>query len=240
MLTGTLYPPPGAPLAGSKPRPAEKPGKPENTYRQQYTSPRGTSVSNPSKESSINSIRKATDKYANAMQGIKATTEIREPKDRNNSSTTRSDQRRNRQWARAANKPNREKRYGSYPLSLRGIRELPARPRTYHPGILKSTEQVISKQCTNDNSTEHTHSQAYNPCSILRKLKGRNFTYHNKLGAKSDAYANKLHKGDVFAHLTSFKKTFEKNIQTKHLSKRIPTLPLSLSSELPTAGNQRR
>ncbi|KZV41359.1 protein PHYLLO, chloroplastic [Dorcoceras hygrometricum] len=40
-LTGTLYPPPGAPPAGSKPRPAEKPGKPENTYKQQYTSPRG-------------------------------------------------------------------------------------------------------------------------------------------------------------------------------------------------------
>ncbi|KZV18354.1 hypothetical protein F511_10723 [Dorcoceras hygrometricum] len=99
-LTGTLYPPPGAPPAGSKPRPAEKPGKPENTYRQQYTSPKGTSWSNPSTEINTNSIRKATDKYANAMQGIKATTESREPKDRNNSSTARSDQREDRQWPR--------------------------------------------------------------------------------------------------------------------------------------------
>ncbi|KZV56799.1 hypothetical protein F511_33893 [Dorcoceras hygrometricum] len=68
-----------APPAGSKPRPAEKPGKPENTYRQKYTSPRGTSGSNPSTESNTNSIRKATDKYANAMQGIKATTESSTP-----------------------------------------------------------------------------------------------------------------------------------------------------------------
>ncbi|KZV27111.1 hypothetical protein F511_37203 [Dorcoceras hygrometricum] len=47
-----------APPAGSKPRPAEKPGKPENTYRQQYTSPRGILGSNPSTESNTNSIRK--------------------------------------------------------------------------------------------------------------------------------------------------------------------------------------
>ncbi|KZV21860.1 pentatricopeptide repeat-containing protein-like [Dorcoceras hygrometricum] len=97
-LTGTLYPPPGAPTAGSKPRPSEKPGKPENTYRQQYTSPRGTSGSNPSTESNTNSIRKATDKYANSMQGIKATTEDWEPKDLNKSSTARSDQRNGNQF----------------------------------------------------------------------------------------------------------------------------------------------
>ncbi|KZV15912.1 EGF domain-specific O-linked N-acetylglucosamine transferase-like [Dorcoceras hygrometricum] len=94
-LTGTLYLPHGAPPAGSKPRPAEKPGKPENTYRQQYTSPRGTSGSNPSTESSNKQHKKNTDKYANSMQGIKATTKSREPKDRNNSSTARSDQRNN-------------------------------------------------------------------------------------------------------------------------------------------------
>ncbi|KZV58231.1 zeaxanthin epoxidase, chloroplastic-like [Dorcoceras hygrometricum] len=35
----------------------------------------------------------------------------------------------------------------------------------------------------------------------LNKLKGRIYTYPKKLGAKSDAYANRLHKGDVFAHL---------------------------------------
>ncbi|KZV52899.1 hypothetical protein F511_35585 [Dorcoceras hygrometricum] len=52
-----------------------------------------------------------------------------------------------------------------------------------------------------------------------------------------DAYANRLHKGDVFTHLTSFKQTSESNIQTKRLSKRSPTLPLSLQSELSTIGN---
>ncbi|KZV18828.1 hypothetical protein F511_18753 [Dorcoceras hygrometricum] len=247
-LTGTLYPPHGAPPAGSKPRPAEKPGKRENTYRQQYTSPRGTSGSNPITESSINSIRKATDKYSHAMQGIKATTESREPKDLNNSSTARSDQRNNNQFVAtgilrtwelpthlqytipdankqlhllfpthemlelstpliAANKLSREMRYGSYPLSLRGIRELPARPRSQHP------------DCHNDVPSTQIH-------------------HPKKLGAKSDAYANRLHKGDVFAHLTSFKQTFKNDIQTKLLSKRSPTLPLSLSSELPAAGNE--
>ncbi|KZV47968.1 hypothetical protein F511_20480 [Dorcoceras hygrometricum] len=62
--------------------------------------PQRTSGSNPGTESSINSIRKATDKYANAMQGINATTESREPKDRNNSSTARSDQRKDNTWPR--------------------------------------------------------------------------------------------------------------------------------------------
>ncbi|KZV48377.1 laccase-14-like [Dorcoceras hygrometricum] len=65
--------------------------------------------------------------------------------------------------------------------------------------------------------------------------------HHPKtLGSKSDAYDNSLHKGDVFAHLTSFKQTFENTIQTKRLSKRSPTLPLSPSSELSTVGNRRR
>ncbi|KZV57507.1 hypothetical protein F511_12317 [Dorcoceras hygrometricum] len=74
----------------------------------------------------------------------------------------------------------------------------------------------------------------------LNKLKARNFTYPNKLGAKFDAYANRLHKGDVFEHLTRFNQTFKNDIQTKRLSKRSPTLPLLLSSELPTVGNRRR
>ncbi|KZV43231.1 hypothetical protein F511_36076 [Dorcoceras hygrometricum] len=57
------------PPAGSKPRPAEKPVKHENTYRQQHTSPRATSVSNPSTESSNKQHKENIDKYANAMQG---------------------------------------------------------------------------------------------------------------------------------------------------------------------------
>ncbi|KZV25563.1 hypothetical protein F511_25581 [Dorcoceras hygrometricum] len=117
-LTGTLYPPPGAPPAGSNPGPAEKPGKPENT---------GTS---------------------------------------------------------------------SWVYSTTSIETMRA---------LNNTRQGLN-------------------------------TYPNKLGRN----ASKLQKGDVFAHLTSFKQTSERNIQTKRLSKRSPTLPLSLSSELSTTGNRRR
>ncbi|KZV17012.1 hypothetical protein F511_27876 [Dorcoceras hygrometricum] len=61
-----------------------------------------------------------------------------------------------------------------------------------------------------------------------------------KARMEPDAYANRLHKGDVFAHLTSFKQKSESNIQTKRLSKRSPTLPLLLQSELSTVGNRRR
>ncbi|KZV44286.1 autophagy 4a [Dorcoceras hygrometricum] len=58
-----------APPAGSKPRPAEKPGKPKTTHRQQTQAPRGTSGSNPSTESSTNSIRKATDNMQMPCKG---------------------------------------------------------------------------------------------------------------------------------------------------------------------------
>ncbi|KZV46735.1 hypothetical protein F511_09962 [Dorcoceras hygrometricum] len=93
-LTGTHYPPPRAPPAGSKPRPTEKPGKPENNTRQQ-DQPQRTSGSKPSTESSNIQHKENEDKYANAMKGIKATTKSREPKDLNNSSTARSEQRNN-------------------------------------------------------------------------------------------------------------------------------------------------
>ncbi|KZV20064.1 jordan protein TnpA [Dorcoceras hygrometricum] len=49
-------------------------------------------------------------------------------------------------------------------------------------------------------------------------------TYPNKLGWN----ANRLEKGDVLAHLTSFKQTSESNIQTKRLSKRSPTTLTSI------------
>ncbi|KZV50754.1 hypothetical protein F511_19386 [Dorcoceras hygrometricum] len=94
-LTGTLYPHPRAPPAGSKPRPAEKPGKPENNTQATTPAPEGTSGSNPSTESSNKQHKENTDKYANAIQGINAITESREPKDLNNCSTARSDQRNN-------------------------------------------------------------------------------------------------------------------------------------------------
>ncbi|KZV32577.1 hypothetical protein F511_36067 [Dorcoceras hygrometricum] len=81
-----------------RPRPVEKPGKPGNNTQATNTSPRGTSGSNPSMESSNKQHKENMDKYANAMQEIKATTESREPKDRNNCSTARSDQRTNNRF----------------------------------------------------------------------------------------------------------------------------------------------
>ncbi|KZV22784.1 hypothetical protein F511_15529 [Dorcoceras hygrometricum] len=57
-LTGTLYPPPGTPPAGSKPRPAEKPRKPENNTQATTPAPEGPRGQTPSTESSMNSIRK--------------------------------------------------------------------------------------------------------------------------------------------------------------------------------------
>ncbi|KZV34155.1 DNA-directed RNA polymerase 3, chloroplastic [Dorcoceras hygrometricum] len=372
-LIGTLYPPPGAPPAGSKSRTAEKPGKPENTYRKQYTSPQRDLGSNPSTESNTNSIRKETDKYANAMQGIKAITERREPKDPNNSSTAIFDQRKDNQWPRQlvcsimesaaglAMETSKVKSAGSYQQVKRSARDeatsykevssrkllftgrcyleiaiakrcrlhklirqcfaltlkiqqedfalisssrkIPAvsshrksrrktSSRSDEPAAKQLTiYEELSKldvnclaqfkwrkrqeackrkdaNCHNDipstqiyqllngntqflrdRSTENSSWELRTPPALpylcnstesSNKLKGRSFTDPKKLGAKSDAYANRLHKGDVFAHLTSFKKTFENNIQTKRLSKRSPTLPLSLLSELPTVGNRRR
>ncbi|KZV40136.1 hypothetical protein F511_24621 [Dorcoceras hygrometricum] len=240
-LTGTLYPPPGVPPAGSKPRPAEKPGKPENTYRQQYTSPIGTSGSNPSTEINTNNIRKATDKYTNAMQGIKATTESWEPKDHNNSSTARSDQRKDRQWPRGI--------LSTWELPTHLQYTVPDAKQTQINRTVTSSKTEINRIMRGPKHRKQqlgvTNSTSANPTSLtqqkaLSKAQGRNFTYPNKLGAKSDAYANKLHKGDVFARLTSFKQTFKYNIQTKSLSKRSPTLPLLLQSELSTIGNRRR
>ncbi|KZV35649.1 hypothetical protein F511_30279 [Dorcoceras hygrometricum] len=218
MLTGTLYPPPGAPPAGSKPRPAEKTGKPENNTQATNTSPRGTSGQIPVRRAAINSIRK-TDKYANAMQGIKATTESREPKDLNNSSTARSDQRNNNQFVTT--------------------------------GILSTWELPTHLQYTipDANNQLHllllTHEMWELPTPFIAANKpGREIEVRELparlQGAKSNAYANRLHKEDVFAHLTSFKQTIENNNQTKRLSKRSPTLPLSLSSELPTVGKRIR
>ncbi|KZV30241.1 ABC transporter D family member 1-like [Dorcoceras hygrometricum] len=106
--------------AGSKPRPAEKPGKLGNNTQATNTSPRGTSGSNPITDSSNKQHKENTDKYANAMQGIKATTENREPKDLNNSSTARSEQTIS-SWPRRLTNPARS----------RGTRELPARPLRY-------------------------------------------------------------------------------------------------------------
>ncbi|KZV52974.1 hypothetical protein F511_21625 [Dorcoceras hygrometricum] len=67
-------------------------------------------------------------------------------------------------------------------------------------------------------------------------VRATQISHPNKLGRN----ANRLHKGDVFVHLTSFKQMSESSIQMKRLSKRSPTLPLLLQSELSTVGNRRR
>ncbi|KZV43317.1 hypothetical protein F511_20924 [Dorcoceras hygrometricum] len=57
---------------------------------------------------------------------------------------------------------------------------------------------------------------------------------------KSDAYANRLHKGYILSNLSKLDASFQKLYQTKRLSKRSPTLPLSLQSEISIVGNRRR
>ncbi|KZV23614.1 flavonol synthase/flavanone 3-hydroxylase [Dorcoceras hygrometricum] len=57
---------------------------------------------------------------------------------------------------------------------------------------------------------------------------------------QSHAYANRLHKGDVFAIHLQLNASFQKRYQTKRLSKRSPALPLTLQSKLSTIGNRRR
>ncbi|KZV21254.1 hypothetical protein F511_25281 [Dorcoceras hygrometricum] len=49
---------------------------------------------------------------------------------------------------------------------------------------------------------------------------------------QSDAYANRLQKGDVFSNLYKLDASFQKQYQTKRLFKRSPALPLLLQSEL--------
>ncbi|KZV27978.1 plant regulator RWP-RK family protein isoform 1 [Dorcoceras hygrometricum] len=77
------------------------------------------------------------------------------------------------------------------------------------------------------------------PRIALTSLKAESLLTPNKLGldVKSDAYANRLHKGDVSAILFQLLPCLRKGYETKRLSKRSPTLPLSLSSELSTDGN---
>ncbi|KZV07173.1 hypothetical protein F511_45346 [Dorcoceras hygrometricum] len=61
-----------------------------------------------------------------------------------------------------------------------------------------------------------------------------------KSRTETDAYANRLHKGDVFTNLTNFKQTSESYIQMKRLSQTSPTLPLLLQSELSTVGKSKK
>ncbi|KZV56613.1 hypothetical protein F511_13844 [Dorcoceras hygrometricum] len=60
--------------------------------------PEGHRGQTPVRRAAINRIRKETGKFAHDMQGIKDTTESREPKDLNNSSTTRSEQRKDNKF----------------------------------------------------------------------------------------------------------------------------------------------
>ncbi|KZV23881.1 hypothetical protein F511_20723 [Dorcoceras hygrometricum] len=79
-----------------------------------------------------------------------------------------------------------------------------------------------------------------NSAEISKKHKTGSEHLPQQARTEPDAYSNRLHKGYVFAHLTSFKQTSKSYIQMKRLSKRSPTLPLLLQSELSTVGNRRR
>ncbi|KZV17013.1 hypothetical protein F511_27877 [Dorcoceras hygrometricum] len=87
---------------------------------------------------------------------------------------------------------------------------------------------------------DQRYSTPSNSTDSSKQHKAESEHLPQQTGAESDDYANRLQKGDVFAHLTSLKQTSESNIQTKRLSKRSPTLPLLLQSELSTVGNRRR
>ncbi|KZV16738.1 chaperone, Hsp100 family, ClpB-type [Dorcoceras hygrometricum] len=109
----------------------------------------------------------------------------------------------------------------------------PAKPtqattqRSKHRKAIAESYELNQRYPTPSNSTERSKQHKTGSEHIPQKAR-----------TEPDAYANRLHKGDVFAHLTSFKQTFENNIQTKRLSKRIPTQPLSLQSELSTVDNR--
>ncbi|KZV28564.1 hypothetical protein F511_33841 [Dorcoceras hygrometricum] len=67
-----------------------------------------------------------------------------------------------------------------------------------------------------------------------KTVKGRIFTYPNKLGSNT----SRKHEGEVYAILFHLLRRLRKGYETKRLSNRSPTLPLSLSSELSTVGNR--
>ncbi|KZV55124.1 NURF complex component [Dorcoceras hygrometricum] len=135
MLTGTLYPQPGAPPAGSKPRPAVNAGKPEQQTGNNTTAPKGPRGSNPSTESKKYSKRKTVDNMhmlckgsrlrpRTGSQGISTVTQQLD----NNNSTAGEDQLKDSSDHKRLTDPSREMRvryyrspssteaYGSYPL----------------------------------------------------------------------------------------------------------------------------
>ncbi|KZV37235.1 (-)-germacrene D synthase-like [Dorcoceras hygrometricum] len=110
----------------------------------------------------------------------------------------------------------------------------PAKPiQTISQGLQLRTTAAGSYDSTSANSTFLL------PRKALTSLKGRIFTYPDKLGsyAKSDAYANRLEKGDVSAILFQLLRCLRKGYEMKRLSKRSPTLPLSFTSGLSTHNN---
>ncbi|KZV33622.1 hypothetical protein F511_22261 [Dorcoceras hygrometricum] len=146
------------------------------------------------------------------------------------------------------------------------VRELPAQPQQ-HPAHIRTsslcatitTIRVRATQIhhlisqTQDTAQEPEHRKATaasyeldqrystpsNSTESSKQHKVESEHLPQQARTESDAYANGLQKGDVFAHLTSFKKTSESNIQTKRLSKRSPTLSLLLQSELSTVSNRK-
>ncbi|KZV53123.1 hypothetical protein F511_19069 [Dorcoceras hygrometricum] len=195
------------------------------------------------------------------MQEIKATTESKEPKNRKTSQQQdlikgMTD----RQWPQGILSTWELPTHLQYTIPDANIelhllfrsasssevyRELPATSSSPASCCKLAHNPYLNSLCNNyykpiATMTSRAHRSTTCSTKALNQAQGRNFTYPKNLGAKSDAYDHRLYKGDVFAHLTSFKKTFENNIHTKRLSKRSPTLPLLLQSELSTVDNRRR
>ncbi|KZV47363.1 lysM domain receptor-like kinase 4 [Dorcoceras hygrometricum] len=131
------------------------------------------------------------------------------------------------------------------------VRELPARlnsilgpSNTDPPPAKPKTSNYSRTEAEKSNSWElRTRPALFYPSNSTESSKQHKVESEHlpqQARTESDAYANRLQKGDVFAHLTSFKQTSESNIQTKRLSNRSPTLPLLFQSELSTVGNRRR
>ncbi|KZV20507.1 V-type proton ATPase subunit a3 [Dorcoceras hygrometricum] len=115
-------------------------------------------------------------------------------------------------------------------------------PRNTDPPPAKPTQATAQgpkhrKATTGSYELDQRYPTSYNSAESSKQHKTGSGHLPQQARTEPDAYANRLHKGDVFVHLTSFKQTFESYIQMKRLSKRSPTLPLLLQSELSTIGN---
>ncbi|KZV24365.1 hypothetical protein F511_19867 [Dorcoceras hygrometricum] len=140
------------------------------------------------------------------MQGIKATTEIREPNDRNNSSTARSDQRENRQWSRGILSTWELPTHLSTPYQMLNKQLhllFPTHEMWELPTLLIAANKPSNKsqRCNKLTSVPQLLCATITTGDCHNDVPSTQIYHPNKLGAKSDAYANRLNKG--FASHTS-------------------------------------